>query len=73
VRSRNSYSSFLEAANYSALNLLGAILIPIKHVCETERLFDFSITRQLARNHQRERTACLSEHAVPQFVFLAPA
>jgi hypothetical protein len=37
------------------LNLLRAIPIPVKHLFKTERLFEFRITRQLARNHQNER------------------
>jgi hypothetical protein len=35
---------------HGALNLLGAILIPLENTFMTVRLFDFSITRQLARN-----------------------
>jgi hypothetical protein len=46
---------------------LRVLRIPLKHALKTVWLFDFKITRQLARNHQHERAACLSVHAVFQF------
>jgi hypothetical protein len=47
------------------LILDGTVVRVIKTAFKTVRLFDFRIARLLARNHQRERTVCLSEHEVP--------
>jgi hypothetical protein len=47
---------------HGALNLLGAILIPLENTFMTVRLFDFSITRQLARKPINDIAAPFHSH-----------